>query len=91
VAFGPRWAVTEKLVLSARLARERRKFQGDPALTAGATLRDEVVNLLRFAVGWEPQRRWQLGLALDRGARDSNLDGRDYDFTAVMGNVAYVW
>lgn len=91
VAFGPRWAVTNQVVLSARLVRERRVFDGDPALTAGATLRDELVTLMRFAVGWEPQRRWQVGVGLDRGERESNTAGRDYQYTAVMGNLGYVW
>jgi hypothetical protein len=90
-AFGPRWAATNKLVLSARFVRERREYEGDPALTAGGVLRNEVLSLVRFALGWEPQRRWQLSLALDRGERESNVAGRDYNFAAVMGNVAYVW
>jgi len=91
VAFAPRWAVTNQVVLSARFARERRKFDGDPSLTAGAELRDEYATLARFAVGWEPQRRWQVGLAVDYGERDSNFAGRDYQFHAVMGNLGYVW
>jgi hypothetical protein len=91
VAFGPRWAVTNKVVLSARIVRERRIFEGDPNLTAGATLRDELATLWRFALGWEPQRRWQAGIGLDRGERESNIAGRDYQFTAVTGNLAYVW
>lgn len=91
VAFGPRWAMTSKMVLSARLVRERRTRDGDPALTVGATLRDEVSHLWRFGLGWEPQRFWQLGLAVDRGERESNVPGRDYQYTAVMGNLAYNW
>jgi hypothetical protein len=91
VAFAPRWAVTNQVVLSARFARERRKFDGDPSLTAGAELRDEYATLVRFAAGWEPQRRWQVGLAVDYGERDSNFAGRDYQFHAVMGNLGYVW
>jgi hypothetical protein len=91
VAFGPRWAMTSKVVLSARLVREQRKFEGDPALAGGATLRDEDVSLWRLALGWEPQRFWQVGLAYDRGERESNIAGRDYQYSAVMGNVAYVW
>jgi hypothetical protein len=92
IAFGPRWAATNKLVLSARFVRERREFEGDPALAApGVVLRSEVLSLVRFALGWEPQRRWQLALALDRGERESNFPGRDYNFAAVMGNLAYVW
>jgi hypothetical protein len=91
VAFGPRWAVTNQVVLSARFARERRVYEADPTVAAGATLRDELYHLIRFAVGWEPQRRWQLGLGFDRGERESNIAGRDYQFTAVTGNLAYVW
>jgi hypothetical protein len=91
VAFGPRWAATNKLVLSARILRERRVFDGDPSLIAGATLRDELVTLWRFALGWEPQRFWQVGVGLDRGERESNVAGRDYQFTAVMANLAYTW
>jgi hypothetical protein len=91
VAFGPRWAATNKLVLSARLVRERRIFEGDPAVTAGGALRDELATLLRFAVGWEPQRFWQVGVSLDRGERESNIAGRDYQFTAVTANVAWNW
>jgi hypothetical protein len=91
VAFGPRWAATNKVVLSARFVRERREFEGDPALVAGRVLRNEVLSLVRFALGWEPQRRWQLSAALDRGERESNIPGRDYNYAAVMGNLAYVW
>ena len=90
-AFGPRWAVTNKVVLSARLVRERQTREGDPALVAGATLRDEVLHLWRFALGWEPERFWQVAFAVDRGERESNIPGRDYQYTAVMGNLAYVW
>jgi hypothetical protein len=91
IVFGPRWAVTNKVVLSARFVRERREYEGDPALAAGGVLRDEVLSLVRFAFGWEPQRRWQLSAALDRGERESNIAGRDYNYAAVMGNVAWVW
>jgi hypothetical protein len=93
ISFGPSWAVTNKLVLSARVVRERRELEGDPelVLVAGTPLRDDRVNLLRFAVGWEPQRRWQVGLGIERGERESNRVGRDYDYSSVMGNLAYVW
>src|SRR5439155_20783560 len=91
VSFGPRWAMTNQVVLSARFARERRQFDGNPALAAGATLRDEVYHLIRFAVGWEPQRRWQVGLGYDHGERESNIAGRDYQVNTVTGNLAYVW
>ena len=91
VSFGPRWAVTNKTVLGAQLVRERRVFDGDPSLAGGTTLRDELIHLVRFSVGWEPARFWQLSAAVDHGNRDSNIAGRDYHFNAVMGNVAYAW
>ncbi len=46
VVFGPRWAVTNKVVLSARFVRENRKYEGDPALAAGGVLRDEDLSLV---------------------------------------------
>jgi hypothetical protein len=91
VAFVPRWAATNKLVLSARFARERRTFAGDPTVALGEPLRDELSTLIRFAVGWEPQRHWQLGFAIDRGERESNFAGRDYQYTALMANAAWHW
>lgn len=91
VSFGPRWAVTNKTVLGAQLVRERRVFDGDPSLAGGTTLRDELIHLVRFSVGWEPARFWQLSAAVDHGNRDSNIAGRDYHFNAVMGNIAYAW
>jgi Putative beta-barrel porin 2 len=91
VAFGPRWAVTNQVVLSARFVRERRVYEGDSTLAVGGTLRDELYQLIRFAVGWEPQRRWQLGLGFDHGERESNIAGRDYQVNVVTGNLAYVW
>ncbi|TAK83398.1 MAG: hypothetical protein EPO20_17250 [Betaproteobacteria bacterium] len=92
VAFGPSWAATEKLVFSARLIRERRTFEGDPAISvAGAPLRDELVHTLRFGVGWEPLRHWQASFAADRGTRDSNFAGRDYKYSALTANLAWHW
>jgi len=91
VSFGPRWAVTNKAVLGAQLVSERRRFDGDPSLAAGNTLRDELVHLVRISAGWEPARYWQLSAAFDHGERDSNVVGRDYKFNAVMGNIAYAW
>lgn len=92
VAFGPSWAATAKLVFAARFIRERRTFEGDPALTlAGAPLRDEQVNTLRFGVGWEPLRQWQASFAIDRGERESNIAGRDYKYSALMANLAWRW
>lgn len=92
ISFGPSWAATNKLVFSARLIREDRTFEGDPALAVpGTPLRDENLRTLRFGVGWEPQRHWQAGFAVDRGERESNFAGRDYRFTALTGNLAWRW
>lgn len=92
VAFGPSWAATAKLVFAARFIRERRTFEGDPALSlAGAPLRDEQVNTLRFGVGWEPLRQWQASFAIDRGERESNVAGRDYQYSALTANLAWRW
>lgn len=91
VSFGPRWALTNKVVLGARLVRERRVFDGDPSLAAGTTRRDELIHLARISVGWEPARFWQLSAGIDHGERESNVAGRDYRFNAVMGNIAYAW
>ena len=91
VSFGPRWAVTNKVVLGAQLLRERQVFDGDPSIGAGITRRDELINLARISVGWEPVRFWQLSAAFDHGERESNVVGRDYQFNAVMANLAYAW
>ena len=91
VSFGPRWAVTNKAVLGAQLVAERRRFDGDPSLAGGTTLRDELIHLVRISAGWEPARYWQVSAAFDHGERDSNVVGRDYRFNAVMGNIAYSW
>lgn len=91
VGFGPRWALTNKVVLGAQLVRERRVFDGDPSLGAGITRRDELIHLARISVGWEPARFWQLSAAFDHGERESNIVGRDYQFNAVMANLAYAW
>ncbi len=91
VAFGPSWAPSEKLVFAVRLINERRTFEGDPALAAGAPLRDEQLHTLRLGVGWEPLRHWQAGFAVDRGTRDSNFTGRDYKYSALTANLAWHW
>jgi hypothetical protein len=91
ISFGPSWAVTSKLVVSARLLREQRTFEGDPliALAPDSPLREEDTRVLRFGIGWEPLRHWQAGLAVDRGERESNFVGGDYQFTAVTANLAW--
>jgi len=89
VSFGPSWAASAKLVFSARLLREAREFQGDPSFALGGPLRDETIDGWRLGIGWEPQRHWQVGLALDGGKRSSNFAGRDYDYTVLTANVAW--
>jgi hypothetical protein len=90
IAMGPKWAYSQKLVFSLRWLHERRQFVGDPALASAAVpLRDELVNTVRFGIGWEPERHWQVGLGLDGGTRASNFFGRSYHYWAAMGNVAY--
>jgi hypothetical protein len=91
VAFGPNWAPTLKLVFSARFINERRQYQGDPRIEAGALLRDETLRLVRFGVGWEPQRNWRLGASFDHGERESNVLGRDYEFNALVANLRYIF
>lgn len=90
VGFGPSWAATNKLVFSLRLLREQREFEGDPSLVlVGGPLRDELVYITRFGIGWEPARHWEVSFGLDFGERESNFAGRDYKFTAGMANVAW--
>ena len=87
---GIHWAATAKLVFGARFTHERRIYERDPAVVAlGAPLRDETLRLMSFTAGWEPVRFWQLSSALDFGERESNLLGRDYDYTAVTINLKY--
>lgn len=91
IAIGPNWAPTPKLVFSARLVREDRKFEGDPllVLAAGEPLRDDQLSGIRFGVGWEPLRHWQFSFSYDHGERDSNIVGRGYEFNAFTANVAW--
>jgi hypothetical protein len=91
VAFGPRWAATNKLVFSARMVREKRTFEGDPLLSFGAPLRSELLSLIRLGVGWEPRRHWQVGFGFDHGERASNFVGRDYQFNTLMANVTWTY
>jgi hypothetical protein len=89
-SFGPSWAATSKLVFSAALLRERRIYEGDPdVFVTGAPVQNELRRAVRFGIGWEPLRHWQVGVALDRGERESNFAGRGYDFTAVSANLAW--
>ena len=91
VSFGPSWAATNKLVFALRLLREQRAFEGDPALflVPGTRQRDERTRAVRFGIGWEPQRHWEASFAIDRGERESNIDGRDYQYSALSANLAW--
>ena len=90
IALGAAWAPTYKVVLSARMLSERRIYKGDVlAASTGLPQRDETVRVIRFGLGWEPERRWQFATAVDFGTRTSNLLARDYDYTAVTANLRY--
>jgi len=92
VGVGLHWAPTYKLVFSARALNERRVYRGDVlAASTGLPQRDETARVLRFGAGWEPERRWQFSSALDFGTRESNLLGRDYDYTAATVNLRYTF
>lgn len=88
--MGVHWAPTYKVVLSARGMSERRVFVGDElGASTGLPQREETVRVVRFGLGWEPERRWQLATAVDFGTRTSNRLARDYDYTAVTANLRY--
>jgi hypothetical protein len=92
VSFGPSWAPTVKLVFAARVVSETREFQGGPGTALGvAPLLKEDLRLLRLGLGWEPQRRFRLGLGFDIGERSSSELRRDYDYTAWMANLRYTF
>ena len=92
VAFGPAWAPTAKLALSLRMVNEHRSFvSSDASVAPVGTLLDETVRLFRFGVAWEPQRLVHVGLGLDRGNRESNTLGRNYNYTATMINARLIW
>jgi hypothetical protein len=91
-AFGLAYALTYKAVLTARFTNERRQYAGDAiAIVAGLPPRDDTVRVWSFGAGWEPQRRWHVGLGVDFGERDSNLIGGGYEYTQVMGNVRWTF
>lgn len=92
VGVGIAWAATYKLVLSARALSERRLYKGDVlAASTGLPPRDQTTRVLRFGVGWEPERRWQLSSSFDIGNRDSNILGNEYDYTAFTANLRYTF
>jgi hypothetical protein len=79
-------------VFSLRALSEWRLFKGDVvAASSGFPPRDETTRLLRFGVGWEPERRWQLSTSVDFGNRDSNILTQDYDYTAYTANIRYTF
>jgi hypothetical protein len=92
VGVGLAWAATYKLVFSLRASSERRLYKGDVlAASSGLPPRDETTRIVRFGVGWEPERRWQLSTSVDFGNRDSNILGNDYDYTAYTANIRYTF
>ena len=91
-AFGPAWAPTAKLAFSVRWVNEHREFVAADANVAPAgTLLDETLRVFRLGIAWEPQRLVQVGLGLDRGNRESNTLGRNYNYTATMANIKVIW
>lgn len=91
-AFGPAWAPTAKLGFSLRFVNEHRTFVAfDPNVAPVGTLLDETLRVIRLGVAWEPQRLVQVGLGLDRGERESNTLGRNYQYTAASANVRVIW
>lgn len=91
-AFAPSWAPTAKLVFGLRFLNEHRQFvAADPTVAPVGTLIDETVRAGRLAIGWEPQRMLQVGLGLERGNRESNTTGRNYNYTAAMANLRVIW
>jgi hypothetical protein len=91
-AFGPAWAATAKLAFSLRMVSEHRQFvAADPNVAPVGTLLEEDVRIARFGIAWEPERLMQVGLGIDRGTRQSNILGRDYNFTAFMANIRVTW
>ncbi|MEA3194471.1 MAG: hypothetical protein QOD26_2804 [Betaproteobacteria bacterium] len=91
-AFGPAWAPTAKLAFSVRWVDEHRQFiAADPNVATPGTLLDETLRVFRFGIAWEPQRLMQVGLGLDRGNRESNTLGRNFNYTATMANIKVIW
>lgn len=91
-AFGPAWAPTAKLAFSLRMVSEHRQFvAADPNVAPAGTLLEEDVRIARLGMAWEPERLMQVGFGIDRGTRQSNVLGRDYNFTAFMANIRVTW
>jgi len=87
-SFGPAWAPTDKIVLQARLLYDKRNYQGDPGfVVTGAPEREDTFKGIRLSAGWTPRRFIELVGSVERGDRDSNVVGKDYDYTSWMANA----
>ncbi|MNC85810.1 hypothetical protein D3C83_14240 [compost metagenome] len=86
--LGPAWAPTSKLVFQAKYVREDRDYKGDPGfvLTGGQEREDEFRGI-NLAAGYAPRRNLQFAIAVERGVRDSNIFGKNYDYNAVSANA----
>jgi len=90
--FGPAWAASAKLAFSLRYVNEHRTFiAADQTVAPAGTPVDETVRVGRLGMAWEPQRLVQVGFGVDRGNRESNTLGRNYNYTAFMGNIRVIW
>jgi hypothetical protein len=89
-SVGPAWAPTSKLVLQAKLLREKRDFEGDPGFVLTASpQREDTFRGARLSAGYTPLRNVELSLSLEKGDRSSNIAGRDYDYNAVNANAKF--
>jgi exopolysaccharide biosynthesis operon protein EpsL len=89
-SVGPAWAPTSKLVLQAKLLREKRDFEGDPGFVLTASpQREDTFRGARLSAGYTPLRNVELSLSLEKGDRSSNIAGRDYDYNAVNANARF--
>jgi len=92
ISFGPGWALTAKTNLSARFLRQHLNYGGDPAAAVGAQpLREEEVRTFRLGLYWEYTRHVHFTTAWERGDRESNQIGRNFEFNAIMANVRYIF
>jgi exopolysaccharide biosynthesis operon protein EpsL len=87
-SLGPAWAPTAKVVLQAKYLHEDRDYRGDPGFViVGGPPREDIFRGVNLSAGYTPRRNVRFSLALEKGNRDSNTLGRDYDYTAVSGNA----
>jgi exopolysaccharide biosynthesis operon protein EpsL len=89
-SIGPSWAPTEKLVFHAKYLREDRDYRGDPGfILTGGPQREDTLKGISLAAGYAPRRNIELAVSVVRGDRDSNVFGRDYDYTTVAANAKF--